>query len=246
MPVLWEEVSPEIWYEETHLHSHRSALQLVSAPTRGQVSEEVSVQQSISPHGGQHTHLPVLLTVPLLFVLSELYLGKGGWSLCGLMNSSCKITYKNPRNPISVLLIGSTNVYSKGFCVRWFVEYYIRVALIYSWGPGKMTGEFDYSIAFCRIYQFTIGTTGVSSSRSNTKLEGLSLSLNICSEIVCTSTWTFWEMAAVWYRMEGEVQSSQVSLLLMNMETNIKCRWITKGNCFKSIIQWEGRFIRNH
>lgn len=179
--------------------------------------------------------------VPLLFMLSELFLGKGRWSVCDLMNSSCKITYKNPRNPIRAPLIGSTNVYSKGFCVRWFVKYYIHVALIYSWGPRKMTGEFDY-----RIYQFTIGTTGVSSSRSNTKLEGLGLSLNICSEIVCTSTWTFWEMDAVWYRMEGEVPSSRVSLLLINMETNIKCRWITKGNSFKSIIQWEGGFIRNH
>lgn len=108
----------------------------------------------------------------------------------------------------------------KGLLCKMICKYYIHVALIYSWGPGKMTGEFDYSIAFCRIYQFTIGTTGVSSFRSNTKLEGLGLSLNICSEVVCTSTWTFWEMAAVWYRMEGEVQSSQVSLLLINMETN--------------------------
>lgn len=38
----------------------------------------------------------------------------------------------NPHNPISVPLMGSTNIYSKGFCVRRFVEYYIRVALIYS------------------------------------------------------------------------------------------------------------------
>lgn len=74
----------------------------------------------------------------------------------------------NPRNPISVPLIGSINVYSKGFCVRWFVGYYIDVALIYSWGPWKMTGEFGCSISFCRIYQFTIGTTGAASSRSNT------------------------------------------------------------------------------
>lgn len=76
----------------------------------------------------------------------------------------------NPRNPISVPLIGSTNVYLNGFCVRWFVEYYILVALIYSWGPWKMIGEFDCSISLYRIYQFTVGTRGDSSSRSNSKL----------------------------------------------------------------------------
>lgn len=53
---------------------------------------------------------------------------------------------QNPRNPISVPLTGSTNVYSKSFCVRWFVEYYIHVALIYSWGPWNMIREFAASL----------------------------------------------------------------------------------------------------
>jgi len=50
-----------------------------------------------------------------------------------------------------------------------------------------MIGEFDCSISSSRIYQFTIGTRGVSSSRSNSKLAvpGPTLSLNICSEIDC-------------------------------------------------------------
>lgn len=35
----------------------------------------------------------------------------------------------NHHNPINIPLMGSTSLYSKGFCVRWFVEYYICVAL---------------------------------------------------------------------------------------------------------------------